>query len=67
VRPTRPRAERDELRAILHNCSTRGWRSQARDVPDLRAHLLGRIAAMHALDPVGAMRLENAFAAIDWT
>ena len=30
VRPTRPRPERDALRALLHNCATRGWRSQVR-------------------------------------
>jgi hypothetical protein len=67
VRPTLARNERDALRAIVHNCVTRGWRSQTRDVQDLRAHLLGRIAALHALDPVGAARLRSAFGAIDWS
>jgi hypothetical protein len=28
---------------------------------------LGRIAALHALDPVGAARLRSAFGAIDWS
>jgi RNA-directed DNA polymerase len=67
VRPTLPRPDRDALRATLHNCVTHGWRSQAREVPDLRAHLMGRIAALHALDPVGAARLRSSFDAIDWS
>jgi RNA-directed DNA polymerase len=65
-RPTLPREERDALRAVLHNCAVRGWRTQQRDVPDLRAHLAGRIAWANGLDPVLGARLRAAFDAVDW-
>lgn len=66
-RPTLPREERDALRATLHNCATRGWRSQQRDVPDLRAHLLGRIGWATGLDPAFGAKARAAFDRIDWS
>lgn len=66
-RPTLRREERDALRAVLHNCAVHGWRSQQRDVPDLRAHLAGRVAWANGLDPVLGARLRAAFDAIDWS
>jgi hypothetical protein len=67
ARPTLPREQRDELRAILHNCATRGWRSQQREVPDLQAHLRGRVAWAAGLDPVFGARMRAAFDEIDWS
>lgn len=68
--PTLPREERDVLRAILHNCAVRGWRSQLGEhagPEELRAHLLGRISWLGALDPPRGARLRGAFALIDWS
>jgi RNA-directed DNA polymerase len=67
TRPTLPREQRDELRAILHNCAAHGWRSEQRDVPDFRAHLLGRVAWAAGLDPVFGARVRAAFDEIDWS
>jgi hypothetical protein len=68
-RPTLPRPERDALRALLHNCATRGWRSQLRghDPGTFREHVLGRVAWAAALDPVLGARLHALAAGIDWT
>jgi hypothetical protein len=67
--PTVPRRERDNLRALLHNCAVHGWESQARGVPgaEFRAHLLGRVAWINGLDPVFGARLRAAFDAVDWS
>jgi hypothetical protein len=52
------RRERDELRAILHNCRRDGAQSQNRgELPDFRAHLLGRIAWVGAINPAHGERL----------
>jgi hypothetical protein len=67
ARPTLPREERDRLRAALHNCAVHGWRSQQRDVPDLRTHLLGRIAWANGLDPVFGAKARGLFDRIDWS
>ena len=64
---TLPRPERDRLRALLHNCATRGWRTQAGGEPDYPAHVLGRIAWVGSLDPVFGARLRASYDAIDWS
>jgi hypothetical protein len=65
--PTLPRRERDNLRALLHNCAVHGWRTQARDVENFRDHLLGQISWANSLDPDFGARLRHAFDAIDWS
>jgi hypothetical protein len=61
------RDDYDRLRAALHEAATRGpAAANPRGVPDLRAHLLGRIAWAEALNPARGARLRRAFAAIDW-
>ena len=68
-RPTLPRPERDALRALLHNCATRGWRSQTRghDPATFREHVLGRVAWASSLDPVLGAQLRALESAIDWS
>ena len=65
--PTLPRPERDRLRAIVHNCVVFGGQSQARDRPQFRAELLGRIAAAGALDAGFGARLRADYDRIVWT
>jgi hypothetical protein len=65
--PTIGRRERDALRALLHNCATLGWRSQARGRDGFAGHVLGRIAQVGGLDPVLGAKLRAAYDAIDWT
>ncbi len=65
-RPTLARPERDALRALLHNCAARGWRSQAGGRPDYPAYVLGRISWAAGLDPVLGARLRAAYDGIDW-
>ncbi len=64
--PTLVRAERDELRAILHNCATHGWRSQARGRDNYGDHLRGRIAWAAGLDPALGAKLLAAHHQVDW-
>jgi hypothetical protein len=68
-RPTLPRPERDALRALLHNCATRGWASQVRDrdPATFRDHVLGRVAWAASVDPVLGARLKDMAARIDWS
>jgi hypothetical protein len=67
ARTNAPRDDYDRLRAALHEAATRGPAAANReDVPDLRAHLLGRIGWVEALNPARGARLRRAFAAIDW-
>ncbi|MEO6859307.1 MAG: reverse transcriptase family protein [Solirubrobacteraceae bacterium] len=62
------RDEYDVLKAILHNSRVHGPASQNRQaVPDLRAHLLGRIAWISSLNPQRGEKLRHQFAGIDWT
>jgi hypothetical protein len=65
--PTIPRRDRDNLRALLHNCIQHGPRSQARGRDNFDRHLLGRIAAVGALDPPLGARLRAQFEWIDWS
>ncbi|HWD68616.1 MAG TPA: reverse transcriptase family protein [Solirubrobacteraceae bacterium] len=68
VRTNARRAEYDELRAILHNAARSGPASQNRDgIEDFRAHLLGRISWMEALNPGRGLRLRELYAVIDWS
>jgi hypothetical protein len=63
--PTLSRRERDSLRALLHNCATRGWRSQSRGRERFPAYVLGRIGHVAGLDPVFGAKLRAAYDAID--
>jgi RNA-directed DNA polymerase len=68
ARTNAPRDDYDRLRAALHEAATRGPAAANRDrVPDLRAHLLGRIGWVEALSPARGTRLRRTFAAIDWS
>jgi hypothetical protein len=61
------RTEYDALRAILHNSVIHGPATQnRREVPDFRAHLLGRITWIAALSPARGEKLHRQFAAITW-
>lgn len=61
------RDEYELLKAILHNAALHGPVSQNRDqLPDFRAHLLGRISWVAALNPQRGARLRERFALIDW-
>ncbi len=61
------RAEFDRLKAVLHNCVLHGPAGQNRDGHgDFRAHLLGRIAWLEALNPGRGARLRADFARIRW-
>lgn len=68
-RPTVSRPEYDALRAVLHNCRVRGWRSQVRDGdPDrFRARITGTVSWVAGLDPIRGARLRAALDAVDWT
>lgn len=61
------RNEYDTLRAILHNSAVHGPEAQNRHgTPDFRAHLLGRITWVAALNPTRGEKLHHQFAAITW-
>ncbi|MEQ1718861.1 MAG: reverse transcriptase family protein [Hyphomicrobium sp.] len=57
----------DALKATLHNCKTRGWRTQnLTAVTDFRAHLDGRISWVESVNPARGRKLRDAFHEIDW-
>jgi RNA-directed DNA polymerase len=61
------RDEYDTLRAIVHNAAVRGPAAENRSgVEDFRAHLLGRIAWVGALNPARGEKLRREFARISW-
>ena len=61
------RKEFDLLKAILHNCVHRGWKTQNRENhPDFRAHLKGRISWVAQSNPGRAEKLIKTFQAISW-
>ena len=65
--PNAARADYDRLRAALHEAALRGPAAANRaGVPDLRAHLLGRIGWVEALNPARGAKLRRQFARIDW-
>jgi hypothetical protein len=66
-RPTVPREEYDQLRAVLHNAIRTGGPAQNRDgLPDFRAHLTGRVAWVAAVDPERGARLRAELDRITW-
>jgi hypothetical protein len=66
-RPNVPRAEYDRLRALLHNAARDGAGAQNRDrMPDLEAHVRGRIAWVSALNPGRGEKLARMFETVDW-
>lgn len=61
------RVEYDALKATLHNCAVHGPASQNRaGLSDFRAHLLGRVAWVGALNPERGEKLRRQLAAIRW-
>ena len=66
-RPNVARDEYDRLRAILRNAARHGPDSQNRErIPDLRAHLLGRIAWVESTNPSRGAKLRERYAQIVW-
>ena len=62
-----PRRDYDVLKAILHNSTVHGPASQNREqLPDFRAHLLGRISWVGSLNPQRGEKLRSQFARIAW-
>lgn len=65
--PGAARAERDRLRALLHEAERDGVQAANRaGIADLRAHVLGRIAWVTHLDAAQGARLHAQFARVDW-
>ncbi len=65
--PNVTRGEYDRLKAILHNCAVHGPAAQNRSgVPDLRAHLTGRVTWVESVNPARGMKLRARLEAIDW-
>jgi hypothetical protein len=61
------RRERDQLKAILHNCVRHGPTSQNRaGLADFRAHLKGRLAYVKMITPLHGQRMEQLFKQIVW-
>jgi hypothetical protein len=62
------RASYDELKAILHNCCTRGPGAENRERrADFRAHLDGRIGWVEQVNPARGAKPRAAFDAIAWS
>lgn len=62
-----PREEFDRLKATLHRCALHGPAGQNRaQVPDFRAHLLGRMAWVGQFNPARHARLLRIFERIAW-
>lgn len=58
----------DRLKAVLHNCRTRGPSSQNRDdIADWRGHLRGRLAYVELLCPERGAKLRAIWDRIDWS
>lgn len=63
-----PRTDYDLLRATLHNVARDGVAAQNRhQIPNFRAHLLGRISWVESLNPGRGRKLREAFVQIDWS
>ena len=61
------RGDRDQLKAILHNCMRHGPTSQNRaGLVDFRAHLMGRLAYVKMITPLHGHRMERLFKQIVW-
>jgi hypothetical protein len=66
-RPNLARHEYDRLKAVLHDAARHGPEAANRaGVPDLRAHLQGRVAWLESLNPARGARLRERLDAIDW-
>jgi hypothetical protein len=62
-----PRAEYDQLKAILTNCRRPGPASQNREaLPDFRSHLEGRVGWVASVNPARGAKLCALRAAVDW-
>ena len=62
-----PRAEYDRLKALLHDAEHNGAAAANRvGVPELRAHVLGRISWVASLHPARGARLRERFERVDW-
>lgn len=62
-----PRDQYDELRAILHNCIQKGWKSQNREGhPLFREHLQGRISYVSKTNSGRGQKLTDLFSRIQW-
>ena len=63
-----PRPDYDRLKAVLHDCRRNGPVAANRDAhTDFRAHLLGRISWVSALNPARGARLRAVFDEITWS
>lgn len=60
------RREYDQLKAILHDVERHGAAADRSGHPDLRAHLLGRIAWVQSLNPARGDRLRRRFESLAW-
>ena len=61
------RQELDRLRAILHNCATKGPASQTTEpLERFHAHLVGRVAWVAHVHPARGAQLQRALARIEW-
>lgn len=61
-----PREEYEQLKAVLHNCVTKGVKSQNNGHTDFYAHLKGKLNYFSMLNPAKAKKLERQFLKIDW-
>jgi RNA-directed DNA polymerase len=65
--PNIAREEHDALKAILHNAARDGPAGQdGQELPDVRAHLLGRIAWVASVNAARGAKLLERFARIRW-
>jgi hypothetical protein len=65
--PNVARSDYDTLKALLHDAAVHGPQAANRaGVPDLRAHVAGRISWVAALNPARGARLKRRFDAVDW-
>lgn len=61
------RSERNQLRAILHNCVRSGPQTQNREQrSDFGAYLLGRISWVNSCNPEAGAKLRATFDQIRW-
>lgn len=67
VAPNVARAEYDRLKAVLHDAARHGPEAANRSgQPEFRAHVLGRIAWIAAVNPARGARLRAALSRIEW-
>jgi RNA-directed DNA polymerase len=67
TKPNMPRRDYDRLKACLHQCTLHGGASQnTTQMADFRAHLRGRIAWVHQLNPARAAKLQRLFDLVRW-